>query len=73
MAGSSQLSRAVLPAEVTIGGRRAEILFLGLTPQFVGLLQANLVVPGDVTPGPAVPVSISIAGQPSNTLAISVR
>ena len=66
-------ARASLPAQVTIGGRRADILFLGLAPGFVGLLQAVLVVPQDVTPGDSVPVSFSIGGQPSNTLMISVR
>ena len=47
----------------TIGGRTATPLFAGLTPGFVGLLQVNLLVPGDAPAGAQVPVSITLRGQ----------
>ncbi|MGC9946080.1 MAG: cellulase family glycosylhydrolase [Bryobacteraceae bacterium] len=39
------LARATLSATATVGGDNAPIQFLGLTPYFVGLAQANLQVP----------------------------
>jgi uncharacterized protein (TIGR03437 family) len=44
-APSNQLARATLAATATIGGVNAPIQFLGLTPNYVGLAQANLQVP----------------------------
>jgi uncharacterized protein (TIGR03437 family) len=66
-------ARATLRATATIGGSEAEILFLGLTPGFVGLAQANMIVPLNSTLGPNVPVIISIDGQPSNVMVIAVE
>jgi uncharacterized protein (TIGR03437 family) len=58
------LAVATLPASATIGGRNAEILFLGLTPGVVALLQANLRVP-NLGPGNH-PVVVTIGGRGSN-------
>ncbi len=58
---------------VTIGGKTARVLFSGLAPGFVGLWQINAEVPGDVTPGPAVPLSITAGGVASNTVTIAVQ
>ena len=66
------LARATLPASATIGGKPAEILFLGLSPGFVGLTQANLIVPADAPIGADVPVVITVGGQPSNSMVIAV-
>ena len=65
-----------LPAEavsVTIGGRSAAILFAGIAPQFLGLLQVNARVPSDATTG-LVPISVQIGNfaSPSGVL-VSVR
>lgn len=69
-AGANPLSRATLPASATIGGQNAAISFLGLTPGFVGLLQANLVVPalaaGDY------PLVLTIGGRASNNPLVTV-
>ena len=57
----------------TIGGVPARVLFGGLTPGFVGLLQVNAEIPAGVTPGPAVPIQIGAAGgvsQPEATIAV---
>jgi uncharacterized protein (TIGR03437 family) len=41
----SPLAWATLPFTATVGGMNAPVRFLGLTPGFVGLAQANLQVP----------------------------
>jgi uncharacterized protein (TIGR03437 family) len=66
------LARVALPATAVIGDKEAEILFLGLTPGFVGLTQANLIIPADSMVGANVPVVITIDGQPSNTMVIAI-
>jgi len=46
-APSNTLYRAALDSSATIGGKDSPILFLGLTPGFVGLAQANVQIPAD--------------------------
>lgn len=41
----------VLPLKVLVDGRDAERLFAGLAPGFVGLLQVNLRIPAQTSPG----------------------
>ena len=56
-----------------IGGVPARVLFGGMTPGFVGLLQVNAEIPAGVTPGPAVVIQIAAAGgvsQPAATIAV---
>jgi uncharacterized protein (TIGR03437 family) len=57
------LSRTVAPITVTIGGVPATVAFSGLTPEYVGLYQVNLVVPSGIAPGNQVPVTLSVAGK----------
>jgi uncharacterized protein (TIGR03437 family) len=57
---------------VSIGGVSAVIQFSGLSPQFVGVYQLNVVVPS-VAPGDTVPVKLVLGGitSPALTMAVS--
>jgi uncharacterized protein (TIGR03437 family) len=70
-ATADPLSRALLEVGATIGGRTAEVLFSGLAPGYVGLLQVNLKVP-NLPPGDY-PVVFTIGGLASNSVLLSVR
>ena len=61
------------PVTATIGGVPASVSFAGLAPGFVGLYQVNVVVPGGVEAGPAVPLVITQNGIASNTVTIAVE
>jgi len=60
---------------VTIGNVQAtDILYAGLSPDFVGLYQVNVQVPDGVTAGDAVPVTITVGNlqsQPGVTMAVA--
>lgn len=69
---ANPLSRAILPAAAMIGGHAATVEFIGLSPGFVGLAQANIRIPAYLDSG-NYPVVISVNGMDSNTATISVR
>lgn len=55
------LPLSAAPVSVTIGGQTATVSYQGAAPGFVaGVMQINAQVPMGVTPGPAVPVTISV-------------
>jgi uncharacterized protein (TIGR03437 family) len=72
-APTTTLLRALAAPVATVGGRPARVLFLGLSPGFVGLAQANIEVPADAPPGPAVELTLSLNGQPANAATISIE
>jgi uncharacterized protein (TIGR03437 family) len=63
------------PVAVTIGGQSAKVLYQGAAPLLVaGVSQINVEVPAAITPGSAVPVTISVGGVPSvNTVTMAVK
>lgn len=69
--GSNPLSNDTSPLTATIGGQSADVSFAGLVPMFVGLWQANIVVPSGLTQGD-LPLVISAGGQTSNSANVSV-
>jgi uncharacterized protein (TIGR03437 family) len=68
------LRRVTITPKVFVGGAEAQVLFAGLTPQFVGLYQINIIVPQGAVPGDAVPVVIQQGGLTSRAdVTIAVR
>lgn len=65
------LRSAMTVPTVTIGGLPARVEFAGLSPQFVGVYQLNVVAPPGLAPSGAAPVSIQTGGS-SSTLMTSV-
>jgi len=72
-ASGATLSPTLTRPTVTIGGIPATVTFSGLSPGTVGEYQVNVQVPAGITPGPAVPVVLSIGGVTSNTVTIGVQ
>lgn len=59
------LRETTIPLRVLVGGAEAEVLFSGLSPQFVGVWQLNIVIPIGAPPGSAVPIQIVQGGLSS--------
>lgn len=69
---ASPLSTALAPYSATISGLDVPVQFLGLTPNAVGLGQANIQVPADFPSG-NYPLVITIGGLVSTSANITVR
>jgi len=69
-APTDRLLAAALPASATVGGKPARLGFLGLTPGFVGLAQANIELP-DLAAGDH-EVVITVGGVTSNSGLLAV-
>lgn len=61
------------PVSVTVGGQKAAVSSAALVPGMVGVFQVTVTAPSGVTPGDAVPIVISAAGQNSPPAGISMR
>jgi uncharacterized protein (TIGR03437 family) len=69
-----QLRHTNVTPTVMIGGIQAQVLFSGLTPQFTGVNQVNIMVPSVITPGSSVPIQIQVgAVTTSNQVTIAIQ
>ncbi|HYZ85986.1 MAG TPA: hypothetical protein VE621_16365 [Bryobacteraceae bacterium] len=67
-----KLRRTVVTPIVLVGGMSAQVQFSGLSPQFVGVNQINVVVP-NIGAGDAVPLQVQVGGITTpdrNTIAV---
>jgi uncharacterized protein (TIGR03437 family) len=67
---STPVASVKAPASATIGGKDADILFLGMAPYFVGIVQADVKIP-DLSTG-TYPVVITVGGVQSNGAMVGV-
>jgi len=64
---------AVIPPQVAIGGRLAEIVSVGNAPGVAGAKAVRVRVPPDVTAGSVVAVRLTYLGRPSNAVTMAVK
>jgi uncharacterized protein (TIGR03437 family) len=69
---SSTLDRATSTVTATLGTQTAPVLFAGLAPGLVGVLQVNVMVPAGLAAG-SYPLTVTVGGQASNSAPISVK
>lgn len=70
---ASPIASTTAAVTVTIGGRKCIPIFAGLAPGLVGVYQVNVQIPPTVSPGDAVPLSITAGGVTSNAVAIAIE
>jgi uncharacterized protein (TIGR03437 family) len=70
-AGSNPLSLVTSTVTATLGGQPAVVSSTALAPGFVGLWQANIVVPSGLAQGD-LPLIVSVGGQTSDSANVSV-
>jgi hypothetical protein len=70
---TSLADRSVIPPQLIVGGRLAQVLYFGVAPGYPGYYQVNFVVPDGVPPGPAIPVRLTYIGRSSNAVTLAVQ
>jgi len=72
-ANDGQLHKCLTPPQVLVGNVAADVVFAGLTPQFVGVYQINIVIKPGTPTGDKVPIQIVQGGiTTSNQVTIAV-
>ena len=64
-----------LPIAVTIGGESASVSYQGAAPGLVaGVIQVNAQIPAGITPGSAVPLTLTVGETPAqNTVTLAIK
>ena len=70
---ASPTAQTQAPVTALIGGLNANVEYAGLVAGLAGLYQVNITMPSGVTPGNAVPVTLTAAGQTSPAAIISTQ
>jgi len=66
--------RLSLPVSASVGGLPAPVYYAGIAPGLVqGAMQINVQIPDGITPGPAVPVMLTVGDAPSPPVTLAVR
>ena len=75
IAKSDTLPLVAQTVKVSIGGHDASVVYQGAAPGLInGVTQINVKVPESTEPGPAVPVTLTVGGIPSqNTVIMAVQ
>jgi uncharacterized protein (TIGR03437 family) len=68
---STGLTHVTSTVSVTIGGQPATVLFAGLTPGLIALLQLDITVPSGLAAG-SYPMVVTLGGQVSNSATVSI-
>ncbi len=70
--GAGLSEGSLVPPQVSVGARRARVVFFGDAPGYPGLNQINFVVPDGIAAG-AVPVRMDYLSRPSNRVTLAIR
>ena len=70
---SGQLSRTNTPVTVVLNGTELATSFAGLAPGFIGLYQVNVTIPAGTPPGLALPLTLKVGGQQSNSVLVALQ
>ena len=69
----SPIANSVVTPSATIGSSPAAMLFAGLTPGFVGLIQFNIRLASTLDPGPRLPLIVNYNGAQSAPVQLAVK
>jgi uncharacterized protein (TIGR03437 family) len=68
-----KLSVAGTPVSAVIGGVEIPTAFAGLTPGFIGLYQANILIPAALPPGLNLSLYLKQSGVASNAVSVAIQ